>query len=108
MVTCLKLKFGEKVSPSYSIKQIDESDLLEKRQLNKLKVFKTIDDSSLFQVVIFNPHHPNIGASSRISLCHTCKEEYRSCDLFESYEIHLEHQRTKMLQNSFSHVQYVP
>ena len=58
MVTCLKLKFWERVYPSYCIKQIDESDLLMKSELNKLKVFKTIDGSSLFLLVIFNPCHP--------------------------------------------------
>ena len=44
----------DKVCPSYCIKQIGESDVVEKRELNKLKVFNNIDVSSKFQVVIFN------------------------------------------------------
>ena len=82
----------------------------------QLLVFKTIDGSSYFQVVIFNPHYPNISTSSRICLCDTCG----TCDLFKSLKIYEEHLKKIMLQstanefspssdepNSFYSVQYV-
>ena len=56
MVEFLQSKFSPSVQPIYIIKGLEEKNLLEKKELSRLKVFKTVDGSSLFQVISFTPN----------------------------------------------------
>ena len=53
MVAMLKKWFGDQEQPKYVIKEITSSDVLEKHVESHLKVFKTVDGSSKFQVFFF-------------------------------------------------------
>ena len=55
MVEFLQSKFSASVQPIYIIKELEAKDLLEKRELSRLKVFKTVDGSNLLKVVVFKP-----------------------------------------------------
>ena len=55
MVELLQSKFSASVQPIYIIKELEAKDLLEKRELSRLKVFKTVDGSNLLKVVVFKP-----------------------------------------------------
>ena len=53
MVEFFQSKFSVRVWPIYNIKKLWEN-LLEKRELSQLKVFKTSDGSSLLQVIFLH------------------------------------------------------
>ena len=55
-----------------------------------LKVFKTINGSSLFQEILFTPFSPTIKAATRLCLCDLCKVEYSLCPLFQENELFIQ------------------
>ena len=55
MVEFLQSKFSASVQPIYIIKELEANDLLEKRELSRLKVSKTVDGLRLLKVVVFKP-----------------------------------------------------
>eukprot|EP00794_Sanderia_malayensis_P020851 gene20851-22896_t len=87
MVERLNEKFYENKSPCYFFKEIHRKKLEQERSNSKLKSYKTIDGSTLFQVIVFHPHSSTVKAASRLCICSQCKESYGSCDLFSEHEL---------------------
>ena len=71
------------------MKEIDQKILEKTRMANKLKIAQTVDGSSSFQVIVFNPDSTEIKASERICICETCKNNYGTCSLFKSYTMQI-------------------
>ena len=99
MVDFLRQKFADK-SSKYIVREISKEELNEARNDVALKVFKTIDGSSLFQVVSFTPFSPTIKAAMRLCLCDLCKVEYGSCTLFQEYELSVQILKETSLRSS--------
>ena len=85
MVEFLQSTFSVRVQPIYIIKELEEKDLLEKRKLSRLNVFKTVYGSSLFQMIVFVPNQQTMKATNRLCLCDIYKQDYGSCSLFKLY-----------------------
>ena len=95
IVQFLQTKFSYKSNPSYYVKEIDPQVLNRAREKAQFKKIETLDGSSSFQVMVFNPHSSEVLASPRLCLCDKCKAEYGSCYLFNSHEL-----RTLVLKES--------
>ena len=76
--------------PDYVIKEIFVEDVNEARRNAVLKVCKTIEGSSSFQVMLFKPNSAIIRAASRICICDLCKVDYGSCKLFQDYTLQVQ------------------
>ena len=72
------------------IVEIMEDALEEERKMDHKLNFKTVDGSSLFQIIIFVPNSSTFKASSRLCLCDRCKVSYGSCDLFKEYHLEVQ------------------
>ena len=90
IVSHLVKHFGNHESPQYDIKEITEMELAEERAARRRKVYKTIDGSSTWQVLVFRPGQSYFLASTRLCICDECSQEYGSCNLFKSFELHCE------------------
>ena len=90
MVEFLNNKFKDHSSPNYVIKNIDGKQLEDDRSALKLKSFQTIEGSSKFQTMIFNPNSDYLKAAPRMCFCENCQTEYGSCDLFLPYELSIQ------------------
>ena len=75
IVAFLQSKFKENDFPKYLITEIEESSLSNERDANHRKLYKTIEGSSNFQVMIFVPHSNTFKASTRLCLCDRCNTE---------------------------------
>ena len=65
-----------------------------------LKVCKTIEGSSSFQVMLFKPNSAIIRAASRICICDLCKVDYGSCKLFQDYTLQVQILKETLLRSS--------
>lgn len=87
MVEFLTEKFKEKNHPKYYLKEIDSKRLEIARASLRRTVFRGIDGSSQFQVIVFKPDSTSIRAATRLCLCNLCKEDYGSCQLFSEHQL---------------------
>ena len=78
MVNYLNNKFENYTDTRYTIKEIEEEVLTSMRRLSQLKVFRGINGSSKFQVILFQPNVTFIKAATHLCLCEQCKTEYGS------------------------------
>ena len=109
MANHLADKYADKVNPSYFFKNIELQNLDEQRAKDRLKVYKSIEGSSTFQVIVITPNAtsfkaaksievsstfqvmvitPNatsFKAAPRLCICDLCKISYGSCSLFKEY-----------------------
>ena len=82
MVEFLDKKFRGNQNPLYFFKDIDHNKLESVRAEEQLRKHKTIEGSSAFQVIVFQPNSAVFRAAPRICLCEHCKVSYGSCELF--------------------------
>ena len=71
----------------YSIKEIEEKELEDMRNEVRCLDVGTIDGSSTFRVMVFEPGHTIFKAATRLCICEICKNEYGSCSLFKEYSL---------------------
>ena len=69
IVEFLKKKFGENNAPQYHIVEIEEAALNEERERDLRRVYKTVQGSSEFHIMIFTPNSKSFRASPRLCLC---------------------------------------
>ena len=100
MVNFLPSKFEVIESPKFVVKEIDQKILEETRMANKLKIAQTVDGSSSFQVIVFNPDSTEIKVSERRCICETCKNNYGTCSLFKSYTMEVTNLKETSLRSS--------
>ena len=62
---------------------MNESFLRVCYQLSPLKVFKSVDGSNLFQVIVFTSNQQTTQAANRLYLCDICKQDYGSYAFFK-------------------------
>ena len=82
MVSFLKSKFSDNENPHYIIKEIKEGVLQVKRDNAKRKIYKRMDGSAKFQVIVFKPNSNSFKAGNRLCVCDECCISYDSCSLF--------------------------
>ena len=70
LVQFLKSKFDDKQNPSYLIKEIPEESLEIERTRRRLKIFKTIDGSLIFQAMRFKANQSSFKASPYVYVHH--------------------------------------
>ena len=99
IVTYLKDKFGENISPAYHIIEILESCLMEERDARRRNNFKTIVGSSEFHIAIFTPNADHFKASPRLCMCDRCMVTFGSCALFKAYELQVKTLNTPSLRS---------
>ena len=80
----LQTFFEGKVHPKFYLKEISTSVLNEARIEAHANSYATINSSTLFQVLVFNPNQPIFKAAPYLS---ECMKDYGSCSLFQSYEL---------------------
>ena len=85
MVNYLKSKFSNNENPHYIIKEIKEGDLQIKRDNAKCKIYKRVDGSAKFQVIVFKPYSNSFKAANRPCVCDEYCISYGSCSLFQEY-----------------------
>ena len=83
----LQKKFEGKVNPKFYLKEIITSALNEARTEAHAKSCPTIDGSTLFQGMVFNPNQPFLKAAPYLCVCSDCMKDYGSCSRFQSYEL---------------------
>ena len=98
-VQFLKKKFEGKTNPCYYIEELHTNDLNEKREEHKYMTFTTIDGSSIFRVIIFEPFSTTIKAAPRLCACPMCLENFGSCDL-KTYEPIVHHLKRPALRSA--------
>ena len=69
MVDFHQQKFGDHENPSYFVELIDGKYVNQVRDNAKLKVFHTIEGSSTFQVILFEPHSNILKAAKKLCIC---------------------------------------
>ena len=84
MAGFLQEKFNDKLNPTYVVKEIKQRNVDLERAEAKFKIFKAIDGSTKFQVILFTPCSDSIKAANRICICNECELEFGSCDLFKT------------------------
>ena len=82
------------------LKEIDSKELWLLRTEAKLKVFKTVLDSNLFQVMVFHLFSSIIKASPWLCVCNKCQVEYGSCELFSQYILGVEQLKKMNLRSA--------
>ena len=96
MVKRLKSRYADKTNPTYVFKEISCDFVEEERVKDKLKIYKTIDGSSYFQVCMSSPNMTKFKAVPYLCICDLCKDVYGSCPLLQEYEQDVENEtRTK-------------
>ena len=80
MVQYLSEKFSNNLL--YPFQEIDVKALEEERTEDSLKVFDTVDDSSVFQVAVFTPNSETFKAACHLCLCDSCLSKHGSCEMF--------------------------
>lgn len=85
MVEMLRNKFGKQQQPKYIIEEISASIVQEKCVESRLEVFNTLDCSSKFEIMFFQPNLTTYADADRICLRQQCKDEYGSCSLFQDF-----------------------
>ena len=94
IVSHLIKKFGTNENPAYHIKGSYPVNW-KMRGLRHKKVFKTIDGSASFHVLVFKPGQTYLSASPRICICDQCLREYGSCQLFSRYKLNVNELRSE-------------
>ena len=93
-------KFCDKMSPSYNVKEIDESKVEALRAEMRLKKISSIEGSLSFQVLHFEPNCGVFSAAPYLCTCDQCLlVDYGSCDLFSNYKIDIHQLREVSLQS---------
>ena len=100
MVDYLNNKFENYTDPCYIIKEIEEEVLASMRRESQLKVFRGINGSSKFQVMLFQPNATFIKAATRLCLCEQCKTKYGSCSIFQEYPLQIEQLKKVTLRST--------
>ena len=90
VVSFLDGKFSEKEYPRYYVKEIASEDVEALRRSATHLVFKTVDGSSAFHIIIFTPGVTNFKAANCYCICPKCKMEFGSCSLFDEYQLNVE------------------
>ena len=86
MVAFLSNKFGNKVNPFYTVKNVEPEQLEISRAGDRLRKYITLKGSSSFQVMDFKPHM-KFRVSPRLCSCDQCCTDYGSCELFSEYDL---------------------
>ena len=73
----LQDKFAEKTSPVYHCRELSEERLEEGRKLNAMKIFKTVDGSASFHVLVFQPGASKFKAVPRICVMSVLSRSHR-------------------------------
>ena len=95
---CLNEKYSSFKSPRYVIKTILEKELeTAQKEARRIKV-KAIENSSLFCVMVFQPHNDIIKCAKRLCICDECQTEYGSCASFISKSLEEQTVHTQWLQ----------
>ena len=84
LVQFLKSKFDDRQNPSYIIKEIPEESLEIETTRRRLKSFKTIDGSSIFQAMCFKANQSSFNASPYLCVCPSCQDDFGSCKNFKT------------------------
>ena len=100
MVTFLSDKFGSKVNPSYTVKNVEPEQLEISRAGDHLRNYITLKGSSSFQVMVFKPHM-KFRASPRMCSCDQCCTDYGSCELFSEYDLTVQELNKVCLRSDF-------
>ena len=87
IVDFLREKFGASTAVPYIIEEIDGKILDIERAMTRRKLYPTVDGSSKFQAIVFNPNTNKFKASKRICICNECQLDYGSCSLFNEFEL---------------------
>ena len=82
----LKAKFEDKTNPYYYIEELDNDELMKKREDHKFLTFSTIEGSSTFCAILFEPISNVFKAAPRLCVCPLCQDNLGSCNLFTTYE----------------------
>ena len=90
IVTYLIKQFSTHESPEYHIKKITVDEFKKEREARRKKVFKTIDGSASWYVMVFKPGQSHFLASPRLCICEQCIVEYGSCNLFSRHQLYTE------------------
>ena len=85
MVNFLSNKYAEFKDPHYVLKNISINRLMEGRVQDQRNVYKTIDGSNSFQVLVITPNYASFRAAPHLCICQQCKVEYGSCSNFKEY-----------------------
>ena len=85
MVQYLSEKFSKNLL--YHFQEVDVKALAEERAGDLLKVYDTVDGSSMFQVAVFTPNSETFKAAPRLCLCDSCVSKYGSCQMFKTYQL---------------------
>jgi len=101
MVEFLQSKFHGNKSPEYFFKEIHVKRLETTRASAKLKKCSTVDGSSTFQVMLFQPDVDTIKAAPRLCLCEECKLDYGCCEIFTDYHLVVQDLNKVSLRSSF-------
>ena len=70
------------------------------RRVSQLKVFRGINGSSKFQVMLFQPNVTFIKAATHLCLCEQCKTEYGSYSIFQEYPLQVEQLKKVTLRST--------
>ena len=65
-------KFGKKTAPVYHCHEMKVKQLEEERQRNRYRKFDTVEGSSSFHVMVFQPNSQTFRASPRLCVCDSC------------------------------------
>jgi hypothetical protein len=99
IVSHLINKFGANDNPEYDIKELTVKDLENERDLRRKKVYKTIDGSASWHVLVFNPGQTYFSAAPRMCICEQCTKKYGSCNLFSRYQLDVHELRDMPLRS---------
>ena len=86
-INFLENKFQDKTNPKFHFREICTTSLLSTRADAHTKTYRTIEGSTLFQVMVFKPNCKHFRAAPHLCVCSDCMRDYGSCSLFDSYEL---------------------
>ena len=77
--------YGQSTLPKYFIKELKVNELGDaQKKYSSLKI-STIEGSSNFRIMIFQPGEKTFKAVNRLCTCTNCKNMYGSCGKFNEY-----------------------
>ena len=85
MVEFLENEFEEREQLKYVVREIAKEEVEEKRDEARHSNFLTVQGTTSFRVIIFQPGKKSFKASKRICICEKFCVEYGSCNRFEKY-----------------------
>ena len=91
--------------PIYSFTDISATDLEEIRSSRRKNIYKRIDDTQLFHVIIFKPEGEFILSSNQLCVCHDCIEyNFEKCTKFKKFILN-KHSVNPMSTRSYTNVE---